>query len=98
MASARSKAAIAASLAELEQHAAEIVVVLGRGAGRNGRAFQEGERFLEIALLKADGAQEMIDFRVIGIALEHGPAMPLRHVVAPETKLLIGLGQRIGFG
>src|SRR5882672_6486851 len=35
----------------------------------------------------------MIDVRVIGIALQHGPAMVLRRVVAPETKLLIGLGR-----
>ena len=56
------------------------------------------KRVFEVALLEADGAKEVIDIRVIGIALEHDPAMPLCHVVAPEPKLLIGLGQRIGFG
>jgi len=51
---------------------------------------------LDLILLKADGAQQMVGLRVFWVAAKHEPATLLRLLNAPGTKMLNGLGQRIG--
>ena len=58
-----------------------------------GLAEADGDRLVvEGLLLKPDGAQEMIGFRMRRVAFEHDPATLLGLLEAPHLKMLNGLG------